>query len=314
MFLLFSLLPLVFGLLLLCFGAKWLIQSSASLAALWGLSPFFTGLVIVGYGSSAPELLVTLDALFLGHADVSSGNIIGSNIFNSSCIVGLGLMIRPTACEKNIRWIDAPFMGLCSLALVIAGLQGLTSRWLGACFLLLLGLYTAYSYFYGKNRPQNPSENKIDTWSARRSCLFLPISLASLLYGSHLFLISCLFLAQQLGLSDTIIGLTLTSIGTSLPELAATVTAAYRRQQMLLIGGIVGSNIYNVLGILGSISLVQPLSFVEISYVDYGFLLFLHGAFILQLLYKPYLGRRQGALFFLSYGAYLSYLLLQKIH
>lgn len=301
---LFFLLQILIGVAILYLGANWLVRASTSLAFKAHISPFLIGLTIVGYGTSTPELVVCLHAAGQGHPEIAAGNIVGSNILNSSLILGIGIFLKPSICPQKVRFWDVPFMFFCCVILSIGAYMGF-GRVLGGIFLLLLFSYTIASYFYSFKDPDVHDIEKNSLWSIKMSALFLPISFLFLVYGSHLFLAGSIGFAKIYGLSDLLIGLTIAAIGTSLPELATTIAAALRGQEMLVLGGIVGSNIYNTLGILGAVASIHPITLENVSLIDYGFMLGVNGLLLLVVLIKKSLGKPLGAVLFSSYIFYM---------
>ncbi|MEL7431089.1 MAG: calcium/sodium antiporter [Chlamydiota bacterium] len=291
------------GIALLYLGASWLVKSATTLALRAGVSPFLIGLTIVGYGTSLPELITTVQAAAKGYPDIAAGNIFGSNILNTSLILGLGIMIRPTFCKKKVRFFDAPFMLVSSILLFFTPyLPGFHRIW-GFFLLLLLAFFTLAAYLC-RNLDLDDSEFSSNQSLPLAACL-LPIGIILLLYGAHIFLTGSTLLAEKFHLSETFIGLTITALGTSLPELATTIVAAWRKQPMLLVGGIIGSSIYNTLGILGAVSALYSISLEGISPFDSLFMIFLSLWVCLLLWIRSYLGRFFGALLCISYFLYL---------
>ncbi len=268
---------------------------------------FLIGLTIIGYGTSAPELLVGLHAAAGSHPEIATANIVGSNILNTSCILGMGLCLSPTSCEKKLRYVDAPFMLFCSVWL-LSGKYVEVGPLQGGILLGTLFLFTFGSYRFSKNNPKEQGLSGKKRWSTPVCVFLLLLSLILLIYGAELFLEGSVSMARFLGVSDVLIGLTLASIGTSLPELATTLAAAMRKQPLLAVGGIIGSNIYNTLGIVGTISLFYPLSFASISSVDFSVMLGLNLLFSGMLIFSPRLGRGLGAMLCSTYCLYLSFL------
>ncbi len=283
-----NLLLFFFSFGLLIFGANLLVSGSARLASRLGVSPLVIGLTIVAIGTSAPELLVSLNATFTGHPDIAFGNVVGSNIFNIAIILGLAALISPFQVDRQIFRVDAPVMlGATVLAFVFLG-DRLYGFWEGVTFIAILILYVTYSLCTArrgnetvtaqdsaKGEPDHAitprEEHKKPAWFL---LILITAGFALLLAGSDLLVNSSTRLAQLLGVSDAIIALTIVAAGTSLPELAASVVAARKGQPEICLGNIIGSNIFNLAGILGVCGLVNvsaPLS-VSVSFLDLGFM------------------------------------------
>ncbi len=311
---------LLVGLGLIVLGADWLVEGASSLARKAGVSEFVIGLTIVGFGTSCPELVVSLTGALEGNADVAVGNVLGSNIFNVLFILGLTALLCPVSMTADNRKRDIPetilvtmlflSFGMCHSLLGIGEADGL-SRWDGALFLIAFALYIFVSFRRGK-----PSEEEQAAESKPRklwmAILLVVAGLAGLIFGGNLFVDSATALARMLGVSDKFIAVTILAGGTSLPELATSLVAALKGRDQLALGNILGSNVFNILLILGASALVTPLSFVSVTYVD-ALVLLLSVAFLLLWAYtgrRERIDRWEGALMLLLFGAYYYYLFI----
>ena len=310
---------LLVGLGLIVLGADWLVEGASSIARKAGISEFVIGLTIVGFGTSCPELVVSLTGAIEGNADVAVGNVLGSNIFNVLFILGLTALIRPVSMTAENRKRDIPVALAVTLLLPVFGMEhsllgigdadGL-SRLDGALFLAVFALYLFLPFKGGKQVEENTESGKLRpgwlTW------LLAAAGLAGLIFGGHLFVDSATELARQLGVSDKFIAVTILAGGTSLPELATSLVAALRGKDQLALGNILGSNVFNILLILGSSALITPLSFASVTSAD---LLVLMLSVIVLLLWA-YTGRREridrweGAAMLLLFGAYYYHLFI----
>ena len=311
---------LLVGLGLIVLGADWLVEGASSIARKAGVSEFVIGLTIVGFGTSCPELVVSLTGALEGNADVAVGNVLGSNIFNVLFILGLTALLCPVSMTADNRKRDIPetllvtmlFLGfgMCHSLFGIGEADGL-SRLDGAIFLLAFALYIFVSFRRGKPAEGEPVEE------AKPQKLWLAIvlvftGLAGLIFGGNLFVDSATALARMLGVSDKFIAVTILAGGTSLPELATSLVAALKGRDQLALGNILGSNVFNILLILGSSALITPLSFASVTHVDALVLLLS----VTLLLLWAYSGRREridrweGALMLLLFGAYYYYLFI----
>ena len=265
---------LITGLALILWGANWLVDGSSSIARKTGLSEFVIGLTIVGIGTSTPEMVVSFISAFQGKSDMAVGNIIGSNIFNVLMILGITALISPLMMTKeNIRR-DIPTNIGVTLLLLILGMKNTLfgigsdsiSRWEGAAMLILFAIYLYKTFKSGSSEEDAQEETK--TFGTGMSLLMIGAGLLALIGGGRLFVNSATVIAQQLHLSEKFIAITIMSAGTSLPELATCIVAARKGRGQMALGNIIGSNISNILLILGGSALIHPLSFSGISEID----------------------------------------------
>ncbi|MBQ4390237.1 MAG: calcium/sodium antiporter [Bacteroidales bacterium] len=301
---------LLVGLGLIVLGADWLVEGASSIARKAGVSEFVIGLTIVGFGTSCPELVVSLTGAWEGNADVAVGNVLGSNIFNVLFILGLTALLCPVSMTADNRKRDIPETLLVTVLFLGFGMVNGLSRWEGALFLLLFALYIFASFRRGK-----PSEEEKVPSKPRKlwlSILLVLAGLAGLIFGGNLFVDSATALARMLGVSDKFIAVTILAGGTSLPELATSLVAALKGRDQLALGNILGSNVFNILLILGSSALITPLSFASVTYVD-ALVLLLSVALLLLWAYtgrRERIDRWEGAFMLLLFGAYYYYLFI----
>ena len=305
------------GLALIVFGADWLVDGASGIARRFGLSEFVIGLTIVGMGTSAPEMVVSFIGAFQGNADIAIGNVVGSNIINTLLILGVTALILPMAITPSNWKRDIPVNLLTTVLLILLGLEftifrfgsnGL-SRWDGGILLAFFIVYMIMS-FKGNKPDENDSPAKQrNVWL----CLLLIVAgIAGLAFGGKLFVNNATALASALGVSDKFIAITILAGGTSMPELATCVVAAAKKKGQLALGNIIGSNVFNILLILGGSALISPLSFDHITYVDLGVLL----VSALVLLTAGVVGKKRvidrldGSLFLLIWAAYMAYLII----
>ena len=254
----------VAGLLLLFVGGEALVRGAAALALRSGLSPLAVGLTVVAFGTSTPELVVSLDAAFAGVPDIAVGNVIGSNIANVTLILGMGMLVGPARVVARTVRVDAPLVVLVSVVMVLMLGDGTISRLEGIALVTSLCAFTGITLVQGRNEPagvKQEFEGAVDgpPHTALFSVLLVLGGLGGLLLGGQLFLNSAVELARALGVTEAVIGLTVVAVGTSLPELITSVVAALRGQGDIAIGNVLGSNMFNVLGILGVTAVVLPL-------------------------------------------------------
>jgi len=299
------------SLVLLFAGAEGLVRGSASLALRAGLSSLVVGLTIVAFGTSSPELVVSVGAALSQQGDIAVGNVVGSNAFNIGVILGLTALLCPIPVHRQIIRLDAPVALGVALLLVLL----LMDQYLGRVEGLLLSAgLLAYIWMnvvlarreepsHGTSAGGQPVSSASRHWGL--DVLFILGGLAVLVSGSRLLVEHSVSLAAGLGIDEAVIGLTIVAAGTSMPELATSVVAAARGQSDIAIGNVVGSNIFNILGILGVASLVSPFSAPGISMTDY-LMMVAFTALVIPLLYTGrVLHRLEGIALLTLYGAYL---------
>lgn len=304
-----NILLLLVGLGLVVLGADWIVNGASSIARRAGISEFVIGLTIVGFGTSCPELVVSLSGAIEGNSDISVGNVVGSNIFNVLFILGLTAMVLPVGMTDKNRRIDIPITLGVTILLVILGITGsmsgpVISRWEGVLMLLVFSVY--FFYCFKSDSEDEFSETQQATLSITKSIALTLTGLAGLIFGGDLFVDSATALARQIGVSDKFIAVTILAGGTSLPELATSLVAAIKGKEQLALGNILGSNVFNAMMILGLSSVITPLSFASMTIVDI-ITLVLSAVLLLIWAYtrrKNRIDRREGAAMLLCYVAY----------
>ncbi len=302
------------GLVLLYFGAEALVRGGAALALRLGIAPLIVGLTVVAFGTSAPEMVVSVGAATTGAGGIALGNVIGSNICNIALILGLAALIRPMKVQVQLIRLDIPIMIGASVALVVLLADGVLGRLDG---LLLVGAMAAYLWFLiaTARRDRNALAGAVeDTAHAAsiptgRGIMMVVGGLALLVLGGKLFVDGAVDLAESLGVSERIIGLTVIALGTSLPELATSVVASVKNEGDMSIGNVIGSNIFNILAILGISATVQPLVSDAFSLLDFGMMLGLAICLFPLVRTGFTLNRWEGALLLASYVAYVTFLI-----
>jgi cation:H+ antiporter len=297
-----------FSLILLFVGAEGLVRGSSSLALRAGLSRLMVGLTIVAFGTSSPELLVSVKTALSHQGDISIGNVIGSNIFNIGIILGLTALVCPIPVNRQIIKIDAPIALGVALLLPLLLLNHILGRVEGLLLLMGIVAYTLLSISLGR-RGAAADQSDVPVPSVFRHWItdiaFIVGGLAVLVFGSSVLVEHAVLLAKTLGVSEAVIGLTIIAAGTSMPELATSLVAAVRKEPDIAIGNIVGSNVFNILAILGVAAMVSPLQAPGISSLDYG-AMNVFAVLLLPLLYTGrILHRLEGVLLFGLYGLYL---------
>lgn len=270
----FTLLMLLLGLILLYFGAEGLVRGSSSLALRLGVSPLLVGLTVVAFGTSAPEMVVSVKAALLGQSDISVGNVVGSNICNIGLILGLSCMVVPIRVASQIVRIDTPIMiGVTGLAIWLLH-DGHVTRVEGIVLVLLLVCYVAFSIQVARRQATDPlaqefsEEMKVSKKGLALDILMVAGGLVMLVLGARWLVDAAIEIAKAAGLSEAVVGLTIVAVGTSLPELATSLVAAIKKEADIAVGNVVGSCIFNILGILGVSAVITPLSSSGITAVD----------------------------------------------
>lgn len=310
------------GLVLLYFGAEWLVSGSSSGALRFGIPPLIVGLTVVSFGTSAPELLVSLLALLEGKDGVSIGNVIGSNVANIALILGCSALIRPIEVSPLVLRRDYPIMLSASLLMVVLAYDGEVSRLDGALMVGGMLTYIAYSIRRGlrsarEGREADLPEELQDVDPAAtplwKDLVKIGIGIAGLAGGAYFLVESAVAIADSLGIPDLVIGITVVAVGTSLPELATSLVAAYRGQSDISVGNVVGSNIFNILLVLGVVAVLMPMEVGRSPEL----LIDLAVMFGVCLILLPIMrigmrvGRVEGALLVLGYVIYTVYLFMR---
>ncbi len=245
---------ILIGLIALLLGAEWLVRGASNLARAFGIPPLVVGLTIVAFGTGTPELLVSTVAAYQGETAIAIGNVIGSGIVNTLCILGAAAAICPLVVNKQLLRLDIPIMIAVTLLLYLVALYGVITPMIGALFVLLMIGYTLFSLYKGQEeQKETPPEKKL----FRDLSLMIAGSLL-LAWGADYLIHGAKELAHYLGIDELIVGLTVVAFGTSLPELATTVMAAIRGERELAVGNVVGSNIFNILAVMGLSALISP--------------------------------------------------------
>ena len=302
------------GLILLFFGANWLVQGAITLALHLGLSPLIVGLTVVALGTSVPEALVSVQAAIGHQGGIALGNVIGSNILNIALILGLSAFFNPLKVDSHLVKADVPLLAGATFMLVVLLEDFHISRMEGGFLLLCIVGYVAGNIMTVKRT--SPEENKIEgvevpedhSKNLWRDISFLFIGLIALAFGSNFLVTGAVDLARIWGLSEALIGLTIVSIGTGTPEMATALMAAYRKRADLAIGNAVGSNLFNIMFVLGIAALVAPLDGKGISSIDLYVMLGVTILLLPTVWTGRILDRKEGFLFLAIYVGYLYHL------
>jgi cation:H+ antiporter len=315
------------GATLLVFGAEWLVRGSSRLAAVIGISPLVIGLTVVAFGTSAPELAVSVRAAWAGNPDIALGNVVGSNICNVLLLLGLSALMAPLVVAQQLIRLDVPIMIGVSLLLYGLAFDGRIGRWDGLALFSGILAYTTFAVLKGRQERQRAVKDEYDqafgvtprpsgAVAVMRNLMMVIIGFGTLVLGAHWLVESAVSAAQWLGVGELIIGLSIVAVGTSLPEIATSMIATLRGERDIAVGNAVGSNLFNILAVLGLSSFISP-NGVAVAPAALRFdLPVMIGAAVACLpifLTGNRIARWEGALFFAYYLAYLTYLILEAM-
>lgn len=309
-----ALLLLLAGLVLLVLGAELMVRGASRLALALGMSPLMVGLTVVAYGTSAPELATSVGAALNGQPDIALGNVIGSNIANVLLILGMSALVAPLVVARQLVWLDVPIMVCASILVLLMAWDGDLSRGTGVVLLCSAVAYTLLQIYLAKRESADGSERPYKKHTPLwQNLLLVAAGLVLLVLGARWLVDGAVTLAQALGLSELVIGLTVVAIGTSLPELATSMVAALRGERDMAVGNIVGSNVFNLLAVLGAAVALTPGGMaVSVAAVNFDLPVMTAVAVAcLPIFFTGHSIRRwEGALFLGYYVAYTTFLLL----
>lgn len=309
-----DLLYLLGGVVLLYFGAEGLVRGAASAAARLGLTPLVIGLTVVAFGTSTPELVVSVGAALQEQGAIAIGNVVGSNIGNIALILGLSALIKPPRVQAQIIAFDVPVVIGTSLIVAAMLWNGMVGRLEGGFLFAGLILYIGFTLWIAQ-RETEPVLQEFEDAAPRRSrsllmdILLIGVGLVLLVLGARAMVSGAVSIAESIGISQTVIGLTIVAIGTSLPELATSILAAARGEGDIAVGNVVGSNIFNLLGILGLSALARPLASPDIGIVSLGFMFILSLALLPLMRTGHRVSRLEGVALLIAYVVYVLALL-----
>ena len=315
----------ILGIVLIIVGANYLTEGASVLARRFGVSPLVVGLTIVAFGTSSPELVVSLVSALRGNSDIAIGNVVGSNIFNVLVIGGITALVAPITITRSTIRREMPLMLLACLVLSVMALdrvfsgvgevENVLSRSEGIILLGFFLIFLTYTFAIAKDKPSDPhvSSEPVKHYPLWLLIIFIIGGLASLIAGGELFVRSASSIARNLGMSEGFIGLTIVAAGTSLPELATSIAAALKKEPEIAVGNIVGSNIFNVFFILGTTATVTPIHIGGVSTLDFTMMSF---AALLLYVFAVLFGQRvikrmEGAVLVLCFVLYTVYLISQ---
>ncbi|MCA1321206.1 calcium/sodium antiporter [Bacillus tianshenii] len=312
---------LIVGFALLIKGADFFVEGASKIASLLRVSPLLIGLTIVAFGTSSPEATVSILAALDGSAEVSLGNVIGSNIFNITLVVGITALINPLKVESATIRKEIPFTLLGSMVLLVVisdiALQGFSSNLItrsdGFIFLLIFTVFMYYIFEVARNnREQLDTEETTEKSSWGKNAIKTLLGLAAIIFGGEMVVRNSTEIAISLGMSETLVGLTIVAVGTSLPELVTSITAAIKKQSEIALGNIVGSNIFNILFVLGTSSVITPLPVNDKIFMDIFIMLFLTVVLLIFSRTRYCIGKIEGSILAISYVLYLIFIIIRN--
>jgi cation:H+ antiporter len=298
---------LIFGLIVLIIGGNLLLKSAVSISMKFGIPRLLIGMTVVSLATSAPELIVSIKSAVKGSPDLAISNVLGSNIANLGLVLGITILFSPINISKSVYKKEWPIMMFSALYFLIVILDGVITKIEGGilvCFLII----TIISLI--KLRDKNEVEDQLKNEdSIIKSIIILFFGGLFLFYGSEWFIDGAIQLANSFGISERIIGITVVSVGTSIPELVTSLVAVFNKEKSISLGNLLGSNIFNVFAVLGITSLVTPLSVLDQNIIDFDiYVMLFFAALILPLIFFPkklVLGRKEGLIILLFYSFYL---------
>ncbi len=305
-----DLLYIIIGLVLLIVGGSWLLKSAIGISFQLKIPKIVIGMTVVSFATSAPELIVSLKSALEGHSDLAMGNVIGSNIANLGLVLGITVLLSDIKVNKSFYKLDWPIMIFASLLLYLfVAFDGVLVAYEGAILFGCLIVFLVYMLKYQKvslSEEESVEEEELPLW---KSLIFLSVGGISLWGGSELLISGAVGLAEQFHISQRIIGVTIVSVGTSIPELSASIIAVIKKEKAISIGNLLGSNIFNILAVLGLTSMVHPIEIVDKGLIENDIIWMLAVSFLilpLSLFYKKTnLGKLEGGILLVVYFAFI---------
>lgn len=304
---------LIIGLCALIIGGEFLVKGAVALAVRMKVSMVVIGLTVVSFATSAPELIVSVYSALSGHPDMALGNVIGSNIANISLVLGVTALIFPLSFQQRLYRFDIPVMLLASVLFgVFLYSNSSLNFWEGFCFVILLSVLTTYLIRRSRKEEKMNGHNSTEQMPLLKLLAYLFLGALSLYFGSHWLVGGATGIAKTMGVSERVISVSIVAFGTSVPELATSIIAAYKKEKDLSIGNLIGSNIFNVFAVLGITSMIKPVYVVDEGLITndiwwmFGVALFLYP--MMFFFHKKHIGRFEGFILFALYIIYISLL------
>jgi cation:H+ antiporter len=304
---------LIIGLIVLIIGGDYLVRGSSSIALRLHLSPLVVGLTIVAFGTSAPELLISIQSALKGSPDIAMGNVVGSNICNLALVLGITAVVNPVKVQLNSIRVDWPMTMGASILLYLLVLEGILTAIEGVIFIVCLIVYVAFIVTQSRKDVKSaklkldiadlPDAPKQQIW---KDIFFIILGCVALFFGSEWFVISAKDLALSLGVEERVVGLTIVAFGTSLPEMVTAAVASFKGESDLALGNLMGSNIFNILSILGITAIIQPISVHEVILnKDLIWMLMITLMILPLMIVRREVGRGDGAVLLIVYAVYI---------
>jgi cation:H+ antiporter len=316
-----TVLLLIAGLILLIAGAEFMVRGASSISRKAGIPPLVVGLTIVAFGTSAPELIVNVFSALNGNTDIALGNILGSNVSNILLILGLSALITTLKVQQSTTWKEIPFSMLAIVSVLIMGNDilldgGLTNSITRTEGLVLIGFFVVFMYYSAglmRDGVVDDAQNEIRIYKLPIAATMTIGGLLGLFFGGKMLVENAVFIAREAGMSEIMIGLTIVAIGTSMPELATSLIAAFRKQADIAVGNVVGSNIFNTFWILGVTSTIKPIPVTSAAQVDIMVCVGATLALFLVMFIGPRhtLSKWEGMIFLLGYIAYMGFVVVR---
>jgi cation:H+ antiporter len=316
-----TVLLLIAGLILLISGAEFMVRGASSISRKAGIPPLVVGLTIVAFGTSAPELIVNVFSALNGNTDIALGNILGSNVSNILLILGLSALITTLKVQQSTTWKEIPFSMLAIVSVLIMGNDilldgGLTNSITRTEGLVLIGFFVVFMYYSAglmRDGVVDDAQNEIRVYKLPIAATMTIGGLLGLFFGGKMLVENAVFIAREAGMSEIMIGLTIVAIGTSMPELATSLIAAFRKQADIAVGNVVGSNIFNTFWILGVTSTIKPIPVTSAAQVDIMVCVGATLALFLVMFIGPRhtLSKWEGMIFLLGYIAYMGFVVVR---
>lgn len=319
----YDLLWIILGLVFLYYGAEWLVAAASELAVRMGISPLVVGLTVVAFGTSAPELVVSIDSNLQGSGGMATGNVLGSNICNICLVLGLSAVVFPLAIQKQVIRREMPILLVSTIVFVFFLSDGVINQFESLILAIGIVTYVITSLIQARKEPNADESDDVPAElieAARsggagrviRNLVVIVIGIGVLVAGAKLMVFGGANLARQFGFSEAVIGLTLFAFGTSLPELATSLVAALKKQGDIIVGNVVGSCIFNLLAVVGFTGCIAPLTATDISSIDLIVLLVTSFIALPMMWHRFKLNRWEGVLLFLGYLGYVGWLVVKE--
>ena len=304
---------LISGLIILLIGGEFIVKGAVLVANKFHISPMVIGLTIVSFGTSAPELLVSIKAAIEGNPDIAVGNVVGSNIANLALVLGITVLFIPIVIDRSKIMINWVFMMLATIVFYLFSINGWVEEWEGIILFLALIIFIFFSIRFSDNKSPEDSEHTLTNSTNQKPIviiLYLILGIFGLYFGAEFLVEGAVSIAHKLGMSEAVIGVTIVALGTSAPELTASIVAAYRKESGISIGNLIGSNIFNIMAVIGITGMVKPISISsKIMSFDMYWLLGISLMILPLIIIGSRIGRLKGLLLLIVYISYIALVL-----